>query len=354
MSQIRPEDTPQRVNKLLMDKWHISLFKFAQVFAISPSELFLRRNTYPFTGDQIKEIKHTIKKMQADLLKGARHIRRITERLWEVPEEKVSDDELVKEMHLTAFTKRYIHKYEVVIRYLEKTSLQVGRGVGINKKSIIAVGWGNLVSEGNRRIDWKLLGDLYEWFWNRVCSHRYYNELKPVFGLEEHLRHQYNVHRWVGGAGEYICQKLKMSEDEILTFAANLYLQRFVGGQEDYFRDKFPMTEEKFNKLFLNFFVDTYLAGTDGLTLFTENQSLADPLFLFMYMWLGKSAGKYGLPPMAPESFPMGINFSGADDPYAETQISDYMVIAAKHFLEHKADFSELPPLILFPDKSRF
>ena len=75
---------------------------------------------------------------------------------------------------------------------------------------------------------------------------------------------------------------------------------------------------------------------------------------MFMNIWLGKSAGKYGLPPIAPESLPMGINFSGADDPYTKTQIGDYMWIAAKHFLEHEADFSELPPLIVFPDKSRF
>ena len=69
--------------------------------------------------------------MRADLLKGrSARYGEITEVLWEVPEEKVSDDELVKEMHLAEFIERYIHKYEVVVRYLEKTSLQ-GRARGL-------------------------------------------------------------------------------------------------------------------------------------------------------------------------------------------------------------------------------
>ena len=56
-------------------------------------------------------------------------------------------------------------------------------------------------------------------------------------------------------------RKLKMSEDEILTFAVSLYLQRFVGGQEDYFRDKFPMTEEKFNSF--SELLYRYVSGRD-------------------------------------------------------------------------------------------
>lgn len=187
-----------------------------------------------------------------------------------------------------------------------------------------------------------------------MCSYKYYADLRPVHGLEEYLRHQYNVHRWVGSAGEYICQKLKMSEEEVPAFVANLFIQRFVGGKEDFFRDKLPMPEEKFKRLFMNFLIDSFLAGTDGLTLFSRNQSLADSCFLFLYIWLGKAADKTSLPFMTNESLPIGIHLEGADDPHAKTEIGDYMGIALKYFLDHKVDLSELPPLIVFPDKSCF
>lgn len=354
MHQILLEDRPQTVNKLLTEKWGISLFRFAQVFAVSPIEMFLQKSSYPYTDKEMKEIKRTLKRMQNCLFRGGRRIREIINPPLKVSVKAISDDELVKEMHLQDFVKKYVHKREILTRYIEKTSLQGKRGVGLNKKSIIAVGWGNLVSQGKRRIDWKLLGDLYEWFWNRVFSYKYYAEWKPVFGLEEHLRHQYNVHRWAGGADEYVYSKLKISETEIPTFITNLFMQRFVGGEEDYFRDKLPMSEAKFQRLFLNLLTDTYLAEVDGLTLFSKNQSFADPWFLFMFIWLGKVADKIGLPNEVKKCLATTLVLDEAELPYEKTQFGDFMKIALGYYLEHKANFSELPPLIVFPDKSCF
>jgi hypothetical protein len=355
MVRIRPSDTPQQVHCLLLEKWGISLFKFAQVFAVSPLDLILQKNSYPFSGKEIREIKRLTNKMRADLLKSGRQMRRMTKILWDVPEEGLSDKELIKEMHLEEFIDKYIHRFEVAIRYLERTSFQGGRGVGINKKSIIAVGWGYLVSQERRRIDWKLLSELYEWFWYRVCRHKYYGDLRPVPGLEEYLRHQYNVHRWAGGAFDYLCANLKISkEEEVLPFLTNLYVQRTVGGKEEYFKDKLPMSEAKLKKLFLNLNIESSLARTDGLTLFSEDQSLADSCFLFFFIWLAKSAGTPNMPLLTPDSLSVGIHLEGADDPFANTQIGDYMGIALKYFLDHGINLSELPPLIIFPDKACF
>lgn len=351
---IRPEDSPKAVNSLVSGKWGVSLFRFAQVFAVSPLDLILQRNSYPLSIKEIREIKHVVGKMRADLLKGGRRIRRITNFLWDVPEDKISDVELIKEMRLEEFFSKYIHRFEVVARYLEKTSFQGGRGIGLNKKSIIATGWGYLASQVRRRIDWKLLGELYEWFWNHVRSLKYYADLRPVDELEEYLRHQYNVHRWAGGALEYLSNKLKISEDEILPFLLSLHIQRIVGGKEDYFKDKLPMSEAKFKRLFLNFHIETYLISTDGLTLFSENQALADPCFLFFMIWIGRMTGKTGMCPIEIEGFPKGISLEGADDPFAKTQIADYMNIALQYFIDHQVDLSKLPPLIVFPDKTCF
>jgi len=351
---IQPKDSPRKAHELLMDKWGISLFKFAQVFAVSPIELFLQKSSYPFSNKEMKEVKRTLKKMQDCLFIGGRHIREIINKPLKLPVNEISNDELVKEMQLQEFVKKYVHKYEMLTRYVEKTSLHGKIGVGLNKKTIVAVGWGNLISQGKRRIDWKLLGYLYEWFWYKVFSYKYYAEWKPVFGLEEHLRHQYSVHRWAGGAGEYVCSKLKMSESEVQTFMTNLFVQRLVGGKEDYFRDKLPMSETKFQRLFLNLLIDAYLAEVDGLTLFSKNQSFADPWFLFMFIWLGKAVANISLPDEVKERLAATMLLDGAELPYENTQFGDFMKIALNYYLDHKADFSELPPLIVFPDKSCF
>jgi len=354
MIRIHSAADPKEINKILVEKWGISLFKFAQVFAVSPLELVLQRNDYPFTGKEIREIKHVIGKMQADLIKGGRRIRRITKIIWDVPEEKVSDDQLLKEMHLGEFIDKYIHRFEVAARYLEKVSFLGGPGAGLNTKSIIAVGWGNLVSEGHRRIDWQLLGQLYEWFWDKVCPYKKYAEWRPVDGLEEHLRHQYNSHRWAGGALDYVCERLESSEPEILVFIMNLILQRLVGGKEDYFRDRLPMSDAKFKRLFMNLIIDAYLTTVHGLTLFTKDQSLADPYFAFFYIWLAKYSDKIGVPNLIAQELPPGIKLENAEDPYSGTQIDEYRAVAIKHYLAQKADLAELPPLIIFADKTSF
>lgn len=351
---IGASDSPQMVNEILADKWNVSLYKFAQVFAVSPMEMILQRNDYPFSGKEIKEIKHIIGKMQANLLKEGRRIRRITKVIWDLPEEKVSDEQLIKEMHLEEFIEKYIHRFEVATRYVEKVSFQGGRGAGLNTKSIIALGWGNLVSDGHRRIDWRLLGQLYEWFWNRVGSFKRYAELKPVDGLEEYLRHQYNAHRWAGSALDYVCEKLEASEAEILTFIMNLFLQRLVGGKEDYFRDRLPLSDAKFKCLFMNLIVDAYLTKVEGLTLFAKDQPLADPYFAFFDIWLAKNSGKIGLPNLLEQDLPIGFRIGEAEDPYVNTQIDEYRALAFKLYLEQKSDITELPPLIVFPDKTIF
>ncbi len=138
----------------------------------------------------------------------------------------------------------------------------------------------------------------------------------------------------------------------MLTFMMNLFMQRLVGGKEDYFRDALPMSEAKFKQLFLNIVIDVYLTGFEGLTIFAKDQSLADPIFLFFYMWLARSADKIAMPNIAIEDLLMGIKLEDTADPYVNTQIDAHRATALKCFLEHGADFADLPAIIVFPDKT--
>jgi hypothetical protein len=352
LSNIPIKCSPEGVNSLLLEKWGIGLFRFAQVFAVSPVDQFLKRTEYPFSSHEIKEIRRNLRAMGDDILKRGRSIFRITGRLKEPPTSEISDDELIKLMKLEKFFKEYVRGHRVGLRYIEKVTLQGRRGSGINKRTIIALGWGNMISESGRRIDWRMLGSLYDWLWEKLAPYGFYTDLEPPSGLEEDLRRQYNRYRWPGGAANYIVEKSKIEESQVLEFLANFISHQFFGGQEGYFDSKISL--EEFPKLFMNFFIDAFLGTREGLALFSKNQSLADPMFLFMYFRLQKMIDE-GLFPGLKGMNPAGVVSSkDADWPYKTSEIDEYFRFVVSLFLDHKVDLEAPPPLIVFPDRSYF
>jgi hypothetical protein len=347
-------DAPKDVNDLLLNKWGISLFRFAQVFAVSPVDQFLMRTDYPFSRQEIKAIRRNLKKMGDDLLERGRFVLRMTQRLGESPIKELSDDQLIKHMGLGEFFNDYIRRHRVALRYCEKVSLQGKRGSSINKKTIIAIGWGNLVSEEDRRINWKLLAQLYDWLWAQVASHKFYNELRPPDSLEEYLRKQYDRYRWAGGVADFIYKKLKVKKTEAFAFFTNFILHQFFGGKEDYLKGKLPISPDQFPKLFQNVIIYAYLAAHEGLTLLSKDQSLADPDFLWLYFRLIR---------LADENFSFNIGeeilselglSKDAPWPFKSSEIGEYIDLAIKIFLDNKVDLRSPRPLIIFPNKSHF
>jgi hypothetical protein len=352
LDKIPLEDTPKAVNIRLLDKLGISLFKFAQVFAVSPVDQFLMRSDYPFNPQEIKEIRLNLRAMGDYILKRGRSIFKITGRLKEPPTSEISDDELIKLMWLEKFFKEYVRRHRVGLRYIEKVTLHGRRGSGINRRTIIALGWGNMISESGRRIDWKMLSSLYDWLWEKVAPYGFYRYLEAPSGLEEDLKRQYNRYRWPGGAVNYIVEKSKIEESQVLEFLSNFISHQFFGGQEGYFESKISMDE--FPKLFMNFLVDAFLGAREGLALFSRNQSLADPMFLFMYFRLQKMVDE-GLYPDLKGINPAGIVSSKDTDwPYKASEIDELFRVVVSLFLDHKVDLEAPPPLIVFPDRSYF
>ena len=350
LSRIPNNCSPEGVNNILLDKWGIRLFRFAQVFAVSPVDSVLMKSDYPISSQEIRAVRRSLKKMGKDLLKRGRFILNIMNKLWESPKES-SDDELIKHMRLEEFFTHYVHRHRVGLIYLEKVTFQGRRGSRINRKSIIALGWGNMISERGHRIDWRMLGSLYDWLWEKVAPYGFYKELEPTSCLEEDLRHQYNRHRWPGGAANFIYGKLGIKEEEILEFVNNFLLNQIFGDKEDYFEGK--ISPREFPKLFMNFFVDSF-GSQESLTLFSKDQSLVDALFLLFYFRLTKMVGE-GLFPCLKGKVPEGlISLEGGDWPYRGTEIDDYFVRAINLYIDNNVDLANPTPLIVFPDKSYF
>ena len=347
--------SPEEVNNCLLEKWGISLFKFAQVFAVSPADQFLLRTDYPFSSKEIKTIKHHLKAMQGDLIYRGRLIQRITSKFLESPTKSMTDEDLIKHMRLEGFFKEYIRKHEEVIRWAAKVSLHNKKGSRINKKTIIALGWGNLIAGKSRRMDWAMLGELYYWLWEKVSGYGFYREWKPSYGIEEYLRHQYVRYRWTRGD---LFDGLGLRKIEIPGFMSKLFSHQFGGDQADLLKKKLSLAPSEFPKFFMNLIVDSFLARREGLTLFSRDQSLADVKYLFLNpRLLNGVVGKVLFRLLKKHGMLLpGAEFlkDGKEISYKFTEIGKYLKYAADLYLENGISLRHPKPLIIFPDKSVF
>ena len=143
--------------------------------------------------------------MKNDVFKRARYIDKLFSRAKGLPGHHISDDEIAKEEGLEDLINKYLLPREMLALYFEKTRQLGGkRGIGLNKKSIIAVGWGNLISKSGHRMNWGMLEGLYYWLWDRMSPYKCYEEWAPVDGLEDYLKIQYHRYKLAGGLDQYL------------------------------------------------------------------------------------------------------------------------------------------------------
>jgi hypothetical protein len=64
------------------------------------------------------------------------------------------------------------------------------RGRHIDLRSAIISLWGSLFSQKNRKIEWTIVRELYDWFWHRFCSYEFYGVLEPSVD-PDNLKKQY-------------------------------------------------------------------------------------------------------------------------------------------------------------------
>ncbi len=53
------------------------------------------------------------------------------------------------------------------------------KGAETKARNIIATVWGLLISQQNKKVDWTIIADLLDWFWERLKPYEHYQELKP-------------------------------------------------------------------------------------------------------------------------------------------------------------------------------
>lgn len=54
------------------------------------------------------------------------------------------------------------------------------KGAETKPRNIIATVWGLLISQQEKKVDWTIIADLLDWFWERLKPYEFYQELKPA------------------------------------------------------------------------------------------------------------------------------------------------------------------------------
>jgi hypothetical protein len=349
LDNIVPRRRAEEVNKLLLDKWGISLFKFAQVFALSPAHFLLQKQT-TVTSKEIKEVKDILKNMRKDILKKTRHIDTI------ITGFNVTDNLLMKHSDIEGFINGYIRSRELLLTLIELPRYMGIRGGGLSNKTIIALGWGNLISHAGGRISWQILAGLYSWLWKKIKDYGAYTEWEwtPTAGIEDDLKVQYHRYRFEGSLTDYAMDHSLIpdswdKDEDWAPWMRFLITKSANGKTSDY---------ETF-KVVCNMVTDWFLAGSEGLTIFSPSGSFADPHFHYLYSLLRDKVNNARLPP-APKLMP---SIEKAVSSYKAlmtalrarpTEIDEYFLYAADIYFDRKADLKNLPPMIIFPNRTYF
>lgn len=349
MVKLRPEQTPDEADSLLRERCGIGLFRFAQVFAVSPIDFVIQKRNEPFNYREITEVRRVLNRLKQDILNAARKIDNLMSRAGDLPHKGVSEEELLKEGALRKFWIEYILPHEAILFYFERTRQLAKKGSGLGKTSIIAVGWGNLIARAGHRIDWKLLGDLYYWFWERMGKYKYYREWSPSDGIEDYLKIQYHRYRFKGSLDEFVLEKLPLAgeghEKEDLRFMMKLITYKWADGK---------LSDKEISSLLLNIFLDWYLAANEGLTILAPLASYADPSFGYLYFWLRKKVSSDLLrTPDEIKGFDERL-FADRRAPFQDSYLGSFFQYAADIYLARNKDLKLLPPMIIFPDRSYY
>lgn len=276
------------IDTRLLDKWGVSLFRFAQILATCAGDWLQLPEQFNITKERLrrkrnlllalgKHIIEQVKEIETDALSGGR---------------SRTEDEFLKSYRLEAFFYGYLNPRlaETIER---ENCYKPHQGARITKKSILAAAWGSLIYQNGQRMNWSLLADVYEWFWERLHNFPYYSSIKPPDDPVNYLTVQYHRH--------------KKEADSV--YCVEGY------GQDDF------------------------------LTLFASNGAFVDRTFAYADSLLESMHGKNNIPHDL--SWDHEVAFAGTD-------LADYFRFSLSLYAKYGKPPVYRSPLIIFPDRSWF
>lgn len=218
MKKLFYELSPKEMNDQLMQKWGISLFRFAQVLAMCandsddplrlPERLIIRK-------EKILKKKKLLLGLKKYLLK---RIPEIDAAGWDLfqHEGPWTEDEVIKSAKLEPFFEQYLNP--LIQETIKAENVYTSHpGARITTRSLLAAAWGGLIYQSRRQMDWDSQADLYEWFWMRLKDYAFYRCIEPPEDLVNYLTVQF--HRYKENPDSEYCRTFYGSYDYLTIFA---------------------------------------------------------------------------------------------------------------------------------------
>lgn len=186
--------TPQELNSFLIGKYNFGLHPFALIlwqiligayltgFVVAPN-----KETALYIKEKLQNLKKKIINVMADsdkyLLEDS-YLKNLYKK-----DKKKAEGIVAKEYKLRFFFRTVNER----IKYLNLDIKLRHPGAPIKKRNFIASSWAHLMQDNGYKIEWDIIADLLDWFWEILKPHDIYKELNPkgeVLDLE-YLRNQF-------------------------------------------------------------------------------------------------------------------------------------------------------------------
>lgn len=278
----------KEVNSRLLDRWGLSIFRFTQILATCAGDWLQLPEQFNITKEKLQRKRRLLLALRKHIIEQVKEIESITF----IGDRSKTADEFFKSYGLEAFFQGFL--IPRLARTIEQENCYEPRqGARITKKSILAAAWGSLIYQNGQRMNWSLLADVYEWFWERLHDFPYYSSIKPPDDLVNYLTVQYHRH--------------KKEADSV--YCVESY------GQNDF------------------------------LTIFASNGAFVDRTFAYVDNLLESMHGKNEIPHDLP--WDHEVAFAGTD-------LADYFRFSLSLYAKYGKPPVYRSPLIIFPDRSWF
>jgi hypothetical protein len=205
----------KEINARLLDRWGLSIFKFAQILATCAGDWLQLPEGLNITKKKLQRKRRLLLALGKHVIRQIREIEAITS----IGHESQTEGEFFKAYGLEPFFYGYLNP--CLVETIEReNSHRPHQGARITKKSILAASWGSLIYQNRQRMNWSLLADLYEWFWERLHNFPYYASMKPPDDLVNYLTVQY--HRHSKDPDSFYCVRAYGQREFLIIFASDV------------------------------------------------------------------------------------------------------------------------------------
>jgi len=225
------ELSPQELNSFLIEKYGFGLHPFAMIlcFILFQGESY--NYDYFLSSQLLLEFKKKLENLKKKIIDT---ILEFESTVLALPGFKAfykrnknkTEEYIIEQYKLDKFLVKIDDRIEVI----ETITKNRQRGPSIKKRNLIVSLWGYLIQEIGNKIEWDVIAELLDWFWDKLKHYNIYKDLSPKENYTdlEYLRNQFSRNKERSYQAFKLARKRVLSQDllnpkEVLIFGRHYY-----------------------------------------------------------------------------------------------------------------------------------